>query len=82
MVANYLITVDCVKVISDSLSTCSYFIEDNDLILLKNDKEVRVNFLNQLGLNSVIVSSLGEQSEDTFEKKSASIIKVGDKKWE
>lgn len=81
MIANYLITENVVKLVNEGVSDCTYYIKDEDLLLMKNNKGVRKAFLDGIGVNSIIVGTLGNQDNDTFNKDGISIIKVGDKRW-
>lgn len=82
LAVNYIITVDGVKTLSESISSCDYYIKNEDVILLKEDRASREALLKSLNVDRVIVSSLGVTEDTTLYKKdSISFIKVGDKKW-
>jgi hypothetical protein len=52
-------------------SVASLFLKNEDYLLLSQDADARVDFLNQLGLERVVVDYLGNELEPdvTFEKK-------------
>lgn len=82
MVVNYIVSRDNVECVSGELSSCDYFISQDDLNVLINDAECRYQFLNTLGVNKVVVTHLGQQVDPvTFKRVSKNFIDVGVNRW-
>lgn len=80
---NFIVTRDKVTTISRDISSPSHYVKNSDLEILMRDRDARIKILEELKVNEVIITLLGDKcdNDSTYEKKDSSLIKVGELKW-